>query len=506
MSAVEARDVFRVHGSGRAGVPALQGLTLTVEEGEVCVVLGPSGSGKSTFLRLVAGLDRPSAGALQVLGREPAALARRELTRFRRRDLGYLDQRYWLALAPHLPALDLVALHGALSGESPEGRRSRAASLLARVGLDARRMAPAAELSGGEQQRVALCAALAHRPRLLVADEPTGELDPASAGVAFALVASLAREEGCTVLLVTHDPRAASIADRVVRIRDGRVAEEARAGEESAVVGRGGWLRVPEELLQRAGIGHAARLEGADGAVLLRPHGAAAAAAVQEPPPRVAAEAGGAVVARADGVERAYDGRLGLRRIDVEVRGGRLTAVTGPSGSGKTTLLRLLAGLDVPTRGSVDVLATTLSSLDRAERARFRRATVGYVAQQPTLAERLTARETVETALALRGLDAGGAEDALRVVGLGDLAERPLGGLSNGERERVAVARALAPGPALVLADEPTARLDRDNALAIGRLLLRVARERGAAVVCASHDPVLIELADDVVALDTPRR
>jgi ABC-type lipoprotein export system ATPase subunit len=499
VTAVEARGVFRVHGSGRAGVAALQGLTLDVADGEVCAVLGPSGAGKTTFLRLVAGLDRPSAGSLRVLGREPSTLGRRGAARFRREELGYLEQRYWLALAPGLSALELVALHGALAGESPAARRNRAAELLGRVGLAGREEARASELSGGEQQRVALCAALAHRPRLLVADEPTGELDPATADGAFALLASLAREAGCTVLLVTHDPRAAAIADRVVRIRDGRVAEEARAGEETAVVGLGGWIRVPEEVLRRAGIGRAVRLEEVDEGVLLR---GGAASRDEEAARVVSAQAGnGAVVAHVDGLERAYDGVRGLATVSAAFRSGRLTAVTGPSGSGKTTLLRLLAGLDVPTAGDAEVLGTRLPALDRAARARFRRGAVGYVAQQPMLAERLTARETVETALAVRGLQPDAAGAALESVGLDGLADRGLGGLSSGERERVAVARALASGPSLLLADEPTARLDRQTAVAIGRLLRDVAR-RGAAVVCATHDPILIELADDVVALD----
>jgi ABC-type lipoprotein export system ATPase subunit len=497
MTVVEAHELFRVHGSGRAGVPALQGLSLDVEEGEVCAVLGPSGSGKSTFLRLVAGLDVPSAGALRVLGREPSALGRRELARFRREELGYLDQRYWLALAPRLSALDLVALHGALAGDAPAARRERAAELLGRVGLAGREGSAAEELSGGEQQRVALCAALAHRPRLLVADEPTGELDPASAGDAFALIGALAREEGCTVLLVTHDPRAAAVADRVVRVRDGRVAEEARAGTETAVIGRGGWVRVPEDFLRRAGIVRAVELEELEAGVLLRARVREADAAEVEPAPA----SDGEPVVLLRGLRRDYDGRRGLAPVDAELRGGRLTAVTGPSGSGKTTFLRLVAGLDLPTSGSVDVLGTPIAALDRAARARFRRDVVGYVAQQPTLAERLTPRETVETALALRGRDPAGAGAALERVGVAALADRPLSGLSSGERERVAVARALAPDPALLLADEPTARLDRQNAVLVGRLLLELARS-GAAVVCATHDPILIELADDVVALD----
>jgi ABC-type lipoprotein export system ATPase subunit len=301
------------------------------------------------------------------------------------------------------------------------------------------------------------------------------------------------------VLLVTHDPRAAAIADRVVRIRDGRVAEEALAGEETAVVGLGGWIRVPEELLHRAGIGRAVRLEEIDAGVLLR----GGEARGEEAAVRVAPEAGnGTVVARVDGLERAYDDVRGLGAVSAAFRSGRLAAVTGPSGSGKTTLLRLLAGLDVPTAGDAEVLGTRLPELDRAARARFRRASIGYVAQQPMLAERLTARETVETALAVRGLGPDGAGAALDSVGLNGLADRGLGGLSSGERERVAVARALASGPSLRLADGPTARLDRQTAVAIGRLLRDVARS-GAAVVCATHDPILIELADDVVALDT---
>jgi ABC-type lipoprotein export system ATPase subunit len=493
VSAIEAHEVFRVHGEGRSGVPALQGLSLSVERGEVCAVLGPSGSGKSTFLRLVAGLDRPSAGVVRVLGREPSALRRRERARFRRHELGYLDQRYWLALAPRLPTLELVALHAALAGETRRSRRARARELLARVGLGGREAAPANELSGGEQQRVALCAALAHRPRLLVADEPTGELDPAAASSAFALLGGLAREEGCTVLLVTHDPAAAAVADRVVRIRDGRVAEEG----ETTVVGRGGWLRVPEELLRRAGIGRAVRLEEVPDGVLLRARGGAADVASPDPP----AAGGGAPAVHAAALARAYGGRTGLPPVDVTVRSGRLTAVTGPSGSGKTTLLRLVAGLDLPTAGELEVLGIPLATLGRSERARFRRDAVGYVAQQPMLAERLTPRETVETALALRGRDPAGAVFALARAGVEALADRRLGELSSGERERVAVARAVAAGPRLLLADEPTARLDRENAVAVGRLLLGLARE-GAAVVCATHDPLLIELADDVVALD----
>jgi ABC-type lipoprotein export system ATPase subunit len=482
---IELRDLFRVVG----GVAALQGLTLDVAEGEICVVLGPSGSGKTTMLRILSGLDRPSAGRARVDGTDLSALSSRALGRYRAESLGYADQHYWQALAPELSIRENVGLRLGLAGR-PRGRR--ADELLERVGLLERREARPAELSGGEQQRVAVCAALAHRPRLLVADEPTGELDAASAREVFRLIRELARNERCTVVLVSHDPTSAEVADRVVHIRDGRVAEEADA----AVVGRGGWLRVPEELLRRAGIADRARVALEGDAVVLRGDGASQLEAEGD----AAAAGDGPVAADMRGVTVRYDGAVALQELGATFRAGRMAAVTGPSGSGKTTLLNVLAGLQLPDEGEVDVLGTTVSRLDRAARARFRREHVGFLAQQPVLSPLLTARETVELGLELRRVE-GGALDALERCGVAGLADRRVAELSSGERERVALARALAPGPGLVIADEPTSRLDQANALAAARLLLGVARETGAAVVCASHDPILIELADNVVAL-----
>jgi len=484
---IELRDLFRVVG----GVAALQGLTLDVAEGEVCVVLGPSGSGKTTMLRILSGLDRPSAGRARVEGIDLSALSSRELGRYRAESLGYADQHYWQALAPELSIRENVGLRLGLAGRP---RDRRADELLERVGLLERRQARPAELSGGEQQRVAVCAALAHRPRLLIADEPTGELDAASAREVFRLTRELARDERCTVVLVSHDPTSAEVADRVVHIRDGRVAEEADA----AVVGRGGWLRVPEELLRRAGIADRARVALEGDAVVLRGDGAS------EPDTRrtaAAAAAGeGPVAACVRQVTVCYKRSRALFGISAAFRSGRLTAVTGPSGSGKTTLLHVLAGLQLPDEGEVDVLGTPVSRLDRAASARFRREHVGFLAQQPVLSPLLTALETVELGLELRRVD-GAAPEALERCGVAGLADRRVAELSSGERERVALARALAPRPGLVIADEPTARLDQANALAAARLLLGVARETGAAVVCASHDPILIELADDVLPL-----
>jgi putative ABC transport system ATP-binding protein len=188
-----------------------------------------------------------------------------------------------------------------------------------------------------------------------------------------------------------------------------------------------------------------------------------------------------------------------LRALDLHVREGEFVAVTGPSGSGKSTLLALLAGLDTPDEGEVVVGDVVLSGLDRDARAAFRRESIGVVGQVPGLSSALTARENVELSLALRGVD--GVElhertiDALAIVGLADHAERAVARLSAGERERVALARAIAAGPSLLIADEPTARLDSVTTLAIGGLLADLAREHGTTVVCATHDPLVIALA-----------
>jgi ABC-type lipoprotein export system ATPase subunit len=504
-AALELRDVFRVYADDGAGVAALQGLTLDVRAGEICVVLGPSGSGKTTLLRILAGLDRPSAGTARAFGVDLGRLRGRALAEYRSRTLGYAEQHYRRALAEELPARELVGLQLGLAGAPGRDRHARADELLERVGLADRGDALPGELSGGEQQRVALCAALAHRPRLLLADEPTGELDRANARVVYALIGELAREAGATTVIVSHDPASASIADRIVHVRDGRLSEEAArgGGDEAIVVGKGGWLRLSEELLRRAGIGHRAVARVEPEGIVVAPVGQSPEVASHAAAPVPEPAAGGELTAELRGVTKAYECATPvLERVDACFRGGRLYAVTGPSGSGKTTLLHLLAGLDVPGAGEVVVAGTAISALDRAGRARHRRAAVALVGQEPGLVPFLSARENVALALELRGLGPGGADAALDAVGLTARADQAVAVLSAGERERVAVARAVAVRPALLLADEPTAKLDQANALAVAALFARLAREIGTTIVCATHDPVVIEQADEVLPLD----
>jgi ABC-type lipoprotein export system ATPase subunit len=512
--AVEIRDLFRVYPAPEGGVVALQGLTLAVREGEVCVVLGPSGSGKTTLLRMLAGLDRPSAGTVAVLGFDLTKLSRRELARYRSELLGYADQHYRRALAAELEARELVGLQLGLAGVPRRERLTRADGLLERVGLLDRRHARPDELSGGEQQRIAVCAAVAHRPRLLLADEPTGELDAVNARAVYELLGELGREAGATTILVSHDPESARIADRIVRVRDGRVSEEAalaEGGDEAIVVGRGGWLRLSEELLRRTGVRTHARARLHEDGIIIAPAGEPEVPVAEPSTPLSEARPSG-VVGEIRGLGKTFGqgatATTALAGLDGAFAGGTLVAVTGPSGSGKTTLLHLLAGLEQPSEGQALVLGQDLALLDRDERAVFRARNVALVGQDPELTAFLSARENVELALAIRrvGTKEGAcrAGVALAAVGLGDQEDRRISDLSSGQQERVAVARAVAARPALLLADEPTARLDQANALAVARLLVGLARETGALVVCATHDPLLIEHADE--RLDLERR
>ena len=496
--AVEAQDLFRVHSTPEGDAAALQGLTLSVAEGEILTVLGPSGAGKTSFLRILAGLDLPSAGTIRVFGQNLRSLGRGGRARYRSDVVGYLDQHYERALAPELTARELVGLR--LRAEGREWA-PRAEELLRRVGLGERFDARPAQLSGGEQQRVALCAALAHRPRLLLADEPTGELDEASASLVYGAIAELAAAEGCTVVIVSHDPASTAIADRFVHIRDGRVSEETVAGEGTIVVGRGGWLRLPQEFLERAGIGDraAAELEGERIVV-----SAAGEGLREEVPASPAAALPGRPVATLTGVVKTHGRGATAAHVfdglDAVFESGRLTVVTGPSGSGKTTLLHLLAGLDLPDAGEVRVAGTEVQALDRPGRAELRRREVALVPQQSGLVPFLSARENVELGLEIRGLSADPSE-SLAAVGLAERAGQRVSRLSAGEQVRVAIARALAVRPLLLLIDEPTARLDQANALRLATLLTTLARESGAAVVCATHDPVVIEQADGRLSL-----
>jgi ABC-type lipoprotein export system ATPase subunit len=499
--AIELSDAFRIYGSGPAATVALQGLDLAVAPGEIVVVLGPSGAGKSTLLRVLAGLERLSAGTARALGTDLGLLDNAGAAAFRAAHLGLLDQHYARSLSADLTCRHSVALQLQLLGAPPGESLATADTLLERVGLAARGGELPETLSGGEQQRVAVCAAVAHRPGLLLADEPAGELDAANAEVVYRLLGELVRDAAATALIVSHDAAAATIADRLVYIRDGRIVEEARPGARRAlVISRKGWARLPHELAPVAPRFADASVE--EGRIVITPVGEELAEA---PAARTGERvAPGETRAEVDGVARRWGDRVVYAGVSRSFRAGVFTGLVGRSGSGKTTLLHMLAGLERPDEGSVVVAGERLEGLGRGALASLRRREIALVTQEPGLIPYLTALENVRLGMRLRNgyaPEAGRAEAALEEVGLGERKDGRVADLSAGERERVAIARALATDASLLLVDEPTARLDEENARAVGALLARAAHERGLAVVCATHDSALIELTDDVVEL-----
>jgi putative ABC transport system ATP-binding protein len=216
---IQVRDLTMRLESGGRFVTILDGITLDVPVGEVLAVTGPSGSGKSTLLGLLAGLDRPTAGAVAINGTEIIRLGEDALARFRRTTIGYVFQSFHLI--PTLTAVENVAVPMELAGIGGAGAEARA--LLAAVGLGDRCHHYPAQLSGGEQQRIAIARAVALRPPLLLADEPTGNLDSATGAQIIDLLLGLQRESRRTLVLVTHDPALAQHADRVITLRDGRI-------------------------------------------------------------------------------------------------------------------------------------------------------------------------------------------------------------------------------------------------------------------------------------------
>jgi putative ABC transport system ATP-binding protein len=230
--AVAARALTRRYGTGESAVDALRGVSLEVPAGQFTAVMGPSGSGKSTLMHLLAGLDRPTAGSVQIGGEEISAMPDRRLTKLRRTHIGFVFQSF--NLLPTLTAEENITLPLAIARSKPA--KADVDRLIARVGLTDRRDHKPAELSGGQQQRVAIARALIARPTVLFADEPTGNLDSAAGAAVLELLRDAVAEDGQTTVMVTHDPRAAAVADRVLFLADGRIVGDMEEPTEDQII------------------------------------------------------------------------------------------------------------------------------------------------------------------------------------------------------------------------------------------------------------------------------
>lgn len=278
--------LVKIYKTSELEVFALQGLDLQVEDGELMAIIGNSGSGKSTLLNMLGGLDKPSAGKLFVDGKDLLAFNERDLVKYKRESVGFVWQNNARNLVPYLTAIENVELPMLLRGKRK--RRKKAIELLEAVGLGHRMKNRLSELSGGEQQRVAIAIALANEPRLLLADEPTGSLDRKTSDQVLELFRELNRTIGITIVIVTHDPALARQVDRVVQIRDGKTSAEIirqsyvdelaqLEGQSShieyAVLDRAGRLQIPAGYLDTEdfqGVNRV-RVEMEDGRIVLYP-------------------------------------------------------------------------------------------------------------------------------------------------------------------------------------------------------------------------------------------
>nr|WP_210768198.1 ABC transporter ATP-binding protein [Cellulomonas humilata] len=270
---VECESLVRIHQHGSVEVQALQGLDLVVGAGEMIAVVGPSGAGKSTLLSVLAGADLPTAGSVRVAGWDLTALSRAQRLAYRRDVVGFVRQQTARNLVQYLTARGNVELPLALAGRGPRARRARAVELLETVGVGHCADRLPSQMSGGEQQRTAIAVALANGPRLLLADEPTGELDSATAQEVFDTLRLAQHEAGVTVVVVTHDPAVSDQVERTVAVRDGRtstevlrrteVAEDGASrviAQEYAVMDRAGRVQVPREYREALALTRRVRL------------------------------------------------------------------------------------------------------------------------------------------------------------------------------------------------------------------------------------------------------
>ncbi len=285
---VECENLVKIYKTKEIEVLALQGLELRIDEGELMAIIGNSGSGKSTFLNMIGGLDRPSAGKLFVDGKDLFKLSDRELVDYKRRTVGFVWQNNARNLVPYLTAWQNVQMP--MLFDKGAQKKQRALELLELVGMGHKKNSKLAQLSGGEQQRVAVAIALANNPKLLLADEPTGSVDAKTGAFILDALRQINREMGVTIVIVTHDQTLAKKVNRVVAIRDGKIASERvmkqsylnrlqdidaftevkEVQDEYAILDRAGRLQIPRDMLDKVEVsGNRLKVEVQDGKIIL---------------------------------------------------------------------------------------------------------------------------------------------------------------------------------------------------------------------------------------------
>tara|TARA_B100001971_G_scaffold27143_1_gene21515 strand:+ start:11748 stop:12626 length:879 start_codon:yes stop_codon:yes gene_type:complete len=280
---IECSGLFKIYKAADLEVVALRGLELTVKKGEIIAIVGASGSGKSTLLNILAGYDAPSAGSIRVGDYDLLQMTNKEVVQYRRHEVGFIWQETSRNLFPYLTTLENVELPMVIAGSPESERKKRAQELLDIVGLGDRSNHKPAELSGGEQQRVAIAVGLSNNPPLLLADEPTGELDDQTGKEVLELLNKVSQDLGTTILIVTHDPAIATSVQRAIAIRDGKTSTETTRDisyerklngettntEEFLLIDTAGSVQIPRDVLNKLNIERKVRVDIKDGKVTL---------------------------------------------------------------------------------------------------------------------------------------------------------------------------------------------------------------------------------------------
>jgi putative ABC transport system ATP-binding protein len=445
-TAVRCERIVRTYRTPSGEVQALRDVSGSFARGAVTAVVGPSGSGKSSLLRLIAGMDRPTSGSLIVEGRDVGRGSARSRRRLRRELVGYVYQRPSDNFVPYLTVGEHL--------RSAAGRREHvdARGLLDLLGIAHRIEHLPSEISGGEQQRAAFAQALASGANIIVADEPTAELDTASGNDVLARVAALARE-GVTFLLATHDPAVIGLADERLELEHGRIKGSVIVDEHESAAEEAPRLRWPDPVVPTW---------------LLDPERVLSLTGVQK------------TYGHGDEVVHAH------RDVSIHADAGEVVGLVGRSGSGKTTLLNVAARWERPVSGQVVGPAGQAWS------------DIAVLPQRLGLMEELSAQENIEYPARSAGvLDERRdlIEDLIIALGLSALRARYPRETSLGEQQRTALARALVLGPKLLIADEPTGHQDAGWAARIMRIL-RDAAGAGCCCVIATHDRSLTDQLD----------
>ncbi len=504
---IEARRLTRVYQTGAGGFTALKDIDLQVFPGEFVGVVGKSGAGKTTLLNMLSGVSEITSG--EVLFRMPGdgkqaggvvslgALDEDAMALWRGGNVGIVYQSF--ELLPQLDLVDNIMIPQDFAGYYQAGAsRERALELLELVELSEHAGKLPAHISGGQKQRVAIARALANDPPLILADEPTGNLDTATAETIFQLFNRLV-EAGKTIVMVTHDNNLATRCSRTLYIADGELVQSLSNGNGAGEEQRASGEIASEEKPQGAAAGQAGYLQAGYEAVPWRA-GDCQAAGRDEP-------ARAAITLQR--VVKTYFNAAGaftaLKGIDLQMNYGQFVSIVGKSGSGKSTLLNMLTGIDHPTSGEVIIGEQNIYKMSESQRALWRGRNMGIVFQFFQLLPTLTLLENTMLPMDYCNVypaneRPGRALELLRKVGLEAQAYKLPSMVSSGQQQSAAIARALATDPPIIVADEPTGNLDSRSAAVIIRLFRDLAAQ-GKTVLIVTHDPSITRLTDQTVIL-----